>query len=141
MEKAMDAYLAALDEMEALYAEAQAEKERQERRHQLIRERTQGRDEGRREAEQMLSRVQAPQMREAVRYGVASLLDAWIPAANRAVQNFAREIATHAENVEMRVPALRSSWDEEIDYREAVLTVQMTIPDFHQRVRVMARNR
>ena len=137
----MDPYLIALDEMEAMYAEVQAEKERQERRHQMIREHTRGRDEGRREAEQMLSRVQAPQMREAIRYGVASLLDGWIPAANRAVQNFAHEVATHAEKVDLRVPALHDSWMEEADAKASVVTLQMSIPDFHQRVRVAARNR
>jgi hypothetical protein len=137
----MDAYLIALDEMEAIYAEAQAEKERQDRRHQLIRERGIGRDEGRREAEQMLSRIQAPQMREAIRYGVASLLDAWIPAANRAVQNFANEVAKHPEKIDMRVPALHGAWDENEDMKAAVVTIHMTIPDFHQRVRVAVRDR
>lgn len=136
----MDPYLIALDEMEAMYAEVQAEKERQERRHQMIREHTrgrdEGRDEGRREAEQMLSRVQAPQMREAIRYGVAELLDAWIPVANRTVQNFANEVAKHAEKVDLRVPALHSVWDEDMDAKASVVTIQMSIPDFHQRVRV-----
>lgn len=137
----MDPYLIALDEMEAMYADAQAEQERQERRHQLIRERGYGRDEGRREAERMLSQVQAPQMREAIRYGIAELLDAWIPVANRTVQNFANEVAKHAEKVDMRVPALHSVWDEDTDAKASVVTIQMSIPDFHQRVRVAARNR
>ena len=135
----MDTYLVALDEMEAAYAEAHAEQERQERRQQMFRERTTGRDEGRRDAEQMLNRVQAPQMREAVQFGVAKLLREWIPAANRSIQNVAHEISAHAEKAELRVPALHDSWLEETDAKAAVVTLQMTIPSFHQRIAVAAR--